>query len=242
MNFWDNLTSETNRNKFRRYKSKYIKITHSKKIKHPLNLEQKIGQKITFLSGANSPKRTPINKGNFKNRGSISDVIKGENAPLSQTSIIKHLENIIDFNNKIINKRSRPIDRLTDQETSLKLYDTIKEEEKREGVSVFPKHEHKESDIVRRCIVTGLDISMQKRNSSYLCFSGLKYYLTHAPKIYRELEKRYLTTKAKDKDLDTQIYYIAHNIRNTKTNIIHNRRRYEERNILEGQLSFNFDI
>lgn len=91
------------------------------------------------------------------------------------------------------------------------------------------------------CLVTGLDISMQKKGSKYLCYSGLKYYKENDPQIYLHLEKLYLTKKMKLRDIDSQIYYIAHNIRNRKTNEVHNRERFENRNYSKQQLQLNFN-
>lgn len=223
--FWDNLRVEINRNKFGRYRAKYIKIMHSKKIKHSENLEQKIEEKTAFLSDANSPKKTAINKGVFENSPIVSDVIKGENAPLTQTLIIKHLQNIVSFSLDSINKNSHR-------------FNTIKEETKGyKNIKNIDEVITVKSINKRICEVTGLDISMQKVNSRYLCFSGLKYYQINAPEIFKDLERRYLTIKVKDKDLDAKIYYMARNIRNTKTNKKHNRKRFEAWNYPPEQLS-----
>ena len=96
----------------------------------------------------------------------------------------------------------------------------------------------------RVCLVTGLDISMQKKGSKFLCFAGLKYYKEFESDIYKDLEKRFLSEKMKVRDTDSQIYYIAHNIRNIKTNPNHNpknsRKRFEQRNYNKQQLQFNF--
>lgn len=92
----------------------------------------------------------------------------------------------------------------------------------------------------RVCLVTGLDISMQKKGSKYLCFSGLKYYLKNDPDTYDFLTEKYLTEDKKDGDTETQIYYLAHNIRNAKTNEYHNRKRFENRNYNPNQLQINF--
>lgn len=95
------------------------------------------------------------------------------------------------------------------------------------------------------CTVTGLDISMQKKGSRFLCYSGLKYYKENEPDTYKMLEEKYLTEKQKGKNFDRQIYFIAHNIRNAKTNPIHNpkysRKRFEQRNYNPNQLQFNFN-
>lgn len=90
------------------------------------------------------------------------------------------------------------------------------------------------------CLVTGLDISMQKKVSKFLCIAGLKHYKENKPEIYKDLEKRFLTEKQKGKNLDRQIYFIAHNIRNTKTNKEHNQKQFEKRNYKSNQLQFNF--
>ncbi len=94
------------------------------------------------------------------------------------------------------------------------------------------------------CKVTGLNISMQKKGSLYLCSTGLKFYKETDPEIYKKLSAKYLTDKMKTRPTEKQIYYIAHNIRNTKTNPNHNprnsRERFEQRNYNKYQLQFNF--
>ncbi|MDV3472079.1 hypothetical protein CMU02_11875 [Elizabethkingia anophelis] len=101
-----------------------------------------------------------------------------------------------------------------------------------------------ESAHLHQCLVTGLDISMQKKGSKYLCFAGLKFYKENEPETYKKLELKYLTEKMKLKNIDRQMYYIAHNIRNTKTNPDHNpkysRARFEQRNYNRQQLQFQF--
>lgn len=96
---------------------------------------------------------------------------------------------------------------------------------------------HQNNEI---CLVTGLDISMQRKGSKFLCRNGLKYYNENEPEIYKNLEKRFLTEKQKGKNLDRQIYFIAHNIRNTKTNKEHNQKQFEKRNYKSNQLQLNF--
>lgn len=97
----------------------------------------------------------------------------------------------------------------------------------------------------RLCLVTGLSISMQKKTSKYLCSAGLKYYKENEPETYQRLKEKYLTTEKWNLDLTEQIYFIAHNIRNTKTNPNHNprysRKRFEIRNYPPDQLQFNFN-
>ena len=97
---------------------------------------------------------------------------------------------------------------------------------------------------IRLCLVTGLDISMQKKTSKYLCSTGLKWYYKNDFETYQKLKEKYLTAEKKNFDLQRQIYYIAHNIRNYKTNPNHNtrnaRKRFECRNYHKQQLQFNF--
>ena len=90
------------------------------------------------------------------------------------------------------------------------------------------------------CLETKLDISMQRKGSKYLCLVGLKYYKENEPEIYKILEEKYLTEDKKNTDMKTQFYYLAHCIRNVKTNIVHNRKRFENRNYNKQQLQFNF--
>ena len=92
------------------------------------------------------------------------------------------------------------------------------------------------------CLVTGLDISMQKKGSKFLCTTGIKYYKENDPKIYNWLVKEYLTEKSKLKSFDYQNYYIAHCIRNVITNKLHNRKKFENRNYNPSQLRIDFNL
>jgi hypothetical protein len=72
----------------------------------------------------------------------------------------------------------------------------------------------------RSCLVTGLDISMQKDESQFLFTTGVKYYRNHQPGIYADLECR-LSHKWDNASEDVRCREIAHSIRNE----YHNRRR-----------------
>lgn len=108
------------------------------------------------------------------------------------------------------------------------------------NVEFAPLHQN-----IRVCLVTGLDISMQKKTSKYLCSAGLKYYKENDPATFEELTEKYLSPKNSGASLKDQIYYIAHNIRNHKTNPNHNprnsRERFEKRHYPKQQLQFNFN-
>jgi hypothetical protein len=67
------------------------------------------------------------------------------------------------------------------------------------------------------CLVTGLNISMQK-DSLLLSHTGIKYYKKTDAKVYNEIKRKYLSTKWVDADIETQIKELAHNIRNTYNN------------------------
>ena len=106
-------------------------------------------------------------------------------------------------------------------------------------------HNDTENDIVqicteKKCVITGLNISMQKDDSQFLCFGGLRYYFENNHKIYEELKRIYLRVDKYNLMLEERFYYIAHNIRNTFTNEIHNRRKFEQRNYPKHQLQFQF--
>ena len=68
-----------------------------------------------------------------------------------------------------------------------------------------------------KCLVTGLNISMQK-DSLLLSHTGIKYYKKTDAKVYNEIKRKYLSTKWVDADIETQIKELAHNIRNTYNN------------------------
>lgn len=78
---------------------------------------------------------------------------------------------------------------------------------------------------IQKCIVTGLDISMQKEGSFLLSHTGLKYYYKNNKKLFDEVKNTYLSEKWFCADTKTQIKEIAHNIRNKINN---NRIRQKE--------------
>ena len=97
----------------------------------------------------------------------------------------------------------------------------------------------------RLCKVTNLDISMQKKDSLFLCSTGLNWYKENTPEIFTKLCAKYLSEKMKHQSIEAQFYYIAHNIRNHKTNPTHNlkfsRQRFEQRNYHPNQLQFKWE-
>lgn len=73
--------------------------------------------------------------------------------------------------------------------------------------------------ISRKCIITGYDISMQKGNSKMLSHTGLRYYKKYHYQIYKEIERKYLSSLWISENDEVKIKEIAHNIRNYKSNL-----------------------
>ena len=74
-------------------------------------------------------------------------------------------------------------------------------------------------DKRKTCKVTGIDISMQKKNSFLLSHTGLKYYLKHDRQLYNEIKSQYLSEHWEEASVKTQIREIAHSIRGHYTNM-----------------------
>ncbi len=68
------------------------------------------------------------------------------------------------------------------------------------------------------CKVTGVNISMQKKNSILLSHTGLKYYYETDKRIFEQIKRRYLSKIWFTSNFEIQIKEIAHNIRNTDSN------------------------
>jgi hypothetical protein len=87
---------------------------------------------------------------------------------------------------------------------------------------------------VKRCPVSGLDISMQPKNSKFLSYSGVKWYYENKHEIYKNLLEPKLTGTWKDRPLNRQFKEIAHAIRNSDSNPRNNTKRAVKR-ILHDQ-------
>jgi hypothetical protein len=70
----------------------------------------------------------------------------------------------------------------------------------------------------KHCLITGVDISMQKDNSCLLSHTGLKYFLETDKEIFEELKRKYLPKWRHNLDLEVQIKELAHSIRNKRSN------------------------
>ena len=84
----------------------------------------------------------------------------------------------------------------------------------------------------KRCLVTGLDISMQKKDSFLLCINQIRnLYYTDKNK-FNEVKNKHLSKKWIDADMEQQIFEIYHNIRNKASNSrIKQKRIYSENQI-----------
>lgn len=91
----------------------------------------------------------------------------------------------------------------------------------------------------KQCPVTGLDISMQPKNSKFLSYTGVKWYYEHDYNTF----KKVLATRIQDNwvkmDLDEQFREIAHSIRNSDSNPRNNTRRRIKHIIEEENTLFN---
>ena len=82
------------------------------------------------------------------------------------------------------------------------------------------------------CKVTGFNISMQKENSILLSHTGLKYYYNTDKRIFEQIKRRYLSKIWFKSNFEIQIKEIAHNIRNTNSNLrIKQKRIYQPQQI-----------
>lgn len=87
------------------------------------------------------------------------------------------------------------------------------------------------------CVVTGVDISLQRQPSFHLSHSGLFRYLETNPKFFDDIRDEYLPRKWRDATISVQIREIAHNIRNRANN-----QRIKQRRLYPQNQSTLFDI
>lgn len=154
----------------------------------------------------------------------------------SNSSAIKNYCNPLYWNNLIEQKRysayykhQNKLKELV-KNTSAQIQLTISELIKQKGIELTkgtnidrlyilsklaPLHDQK----TNICIVTGLNIEMQKEDSFLLSHTGLKYYYQTDKKVFNEVKRKYLSDKWINADYKTQIKEIAHNIRNRNNNL-----------------------
>ncbi len=94
-------------------------------------------------------------------------------------------------------------------------------------------------NTIKRCPVTGLDISMQPKNSKFISISGIKWYYRNETEIYYQFLAIRLSENLKNKDLKLQFKGIAHSIRNCDSNPRNNTRRAIKKLLNEKDSLFN---
>jgi hypothetical protein len=100
------------------------------------------------------------------------------------------------------------------------------------GISIISKNN---CNVV--CMVTGLNISMQRQGSLLLSHTGLKFYQKHFPETFRTIKNKYLTSTWVNHDNQKQIEEMAHNIRTFRKN----RKRQQKRLYNDSQIKL-FDL
>jgi len=91
----------------------------------------------------------------------------------------------------------------------------------------------------KECPVTGLDISMQPRNSKFLSYTGVKWYYHHDYKTYSKVLAPRLSSIWKNRDINDQCKEIAHSIRNSDSNPRNNTRRAIRKVLSDNNSLFN---
>lgn len=70
----------------------------------------------------------------------------------------------------------------------------------------------------RKCLITGVDISMQKVSSKFLSHTGLKFYYKNNIVLFNKIKKEFLSSKWINCNNILQIKEIAHSIRSKSSN------------------------
>lgn len=91
----------------------------------------------------------------------------------------------------------------------------------------------------KKCPVTGLDISMQSKNSKFLSYIGVKWYYENDKKTFDKVLANMIQIQWLKKDLDYQFKEIAHHIRNSVSNPRNNTKRAINKIINEKNTLFD---
>ena len=78
---------------------------------------------------------------------------------------------------------------------------------------------------IKRCPITGLDISMQLQNTKFLSASGVEWYYMHEREIFIQFLAVRMSESLRKKNLKLQFKGIAHSIRNSESNLRNNTKR-----------------
>ena len=93
----------------------------------------------------------------------------------------------------------------------------------------------------RKCIMTNINITMQKDESKFIFTTGLNYYREHDPNLYEKFLSEFWSDDCRGKIDDDLHRVIAHNIRNKFWNQKYNRQKFEQRNYPKNQLQLYFN-
>jgi len=97
---------------------------------------------------------------------------------------------------------------------------------------------HINRTLKRFCQVTGIDISMQKSGSVFLCVSGIKFLMETDQITFNKLIVERLSSKWDNEPFEVQVREIAHSIRNEFYNPRHNAKR-DIQNLLSYPVLFD---
>ncbi len=78
----------------------------------------------------------------------------------------------------------------------------------------FPPLQQPTSTMPVKCLVTGIDISVQKPGSKFLCISGVRWLFMTDPATYEKLKSERLSAKWQNSTLNIQFREICHSVRN----------------------------
>ena len=214
--FWEEIINYNHRNTFTNTKKKYYKLLGGNGLQNLIYTA--ISEKLTFLiTCANSTSLDQCNHGKPQ-----------DGTGVKPGNSIVHIPTIV----KVETNKIKHIDQNAPVKTTIPVF-----------TELYPKQingQHASPQQLKRlCLVTGLDISMQKKRSIFLREKTLKMIKETDPKTFLELEKKYLTEKAKHFPEERQLYLICKKIRNKDSNPRNNRKRFEDRNYPPDQLQFD---
>ncbi len=116
-------------------------------------------------------------------------------------------------------------------------------------IRIFQHHytiDHKPEELqksvtgkIKTCPITGLDISMQPKNSKFLSYTGVKWYYDNDSDTYKNILEPLLKKSWKYKPLKDQFKEIAHIVRNKDSNARNNIRRILNRILSDNNTLFN---
>lgn len=156
-----------------------------------------------------------------KHKRQLSNLINesSENIPMQIANLIEQKGNILSCRGIRIDQELKQGNR----EKHTSNFPILQSIKKVKGIHIDPLvilsiqiPQSKENKI---CLVTGLPVHEQKEESKMLSHTGLYFYQRHYPKIFELLKRKYLSDYWGEPDLKKQVKEIAHNIRNTKSNI-----------------------